>query len=321
MSESMPSRLLRLLSLLQARREWSGAELAARLGVTDRTVRRDIDRLRALDYPVQSAPGTAGGYRLTSGRNLPPLLLDDDEVVAVALGLVTAAGAGVTGVAESAVRALTKLERGLPSRLRPRLAALGGSAVAVAPGEAPGVDPAVLAVLASCCRDREIVSFDYRGRAGVDSARRVEPHHLVTMRGHWYLVAYDLERRDWRSFRADRLTRPAPTRHRFVPRKLPASDPATYLTRSFAVAEYRHSARLEVSLPAEEVRRRVFSNVPGEIESTGADTCTVRLSAESAELVAQYVTVIMTLDAGVTLVAASPGVERRLRAVRERLPE
>jgi predicted DNA-binding transcriptional regulator YafY len=319
-NETMPSRLLRLLSLLQTRREWSGAELAARLGVTTRTVRRDIERLRALDYPVASAPGTAGGYRLTSGRNLPPLLLDDDEVVAVALGLVAAAGTGVTGVADSAVRALTKLERGLPGRLRPRLAALGTASVVVTSTEAPGVDPAVLAVLAACCHDREIVSFDYRGRDGTAGARRVEPHHLVTVRGHWYLVAYDLDRHDWRSFRVDRLTRPVSTRHRFTPRTLPAPDPATYLTRSFAAAEYRHGARLVVALSADELRRRLFTTVPGEISPTGPETCAVRLSAESAELVTQYTVLLMALDAEVTLVGASPEVERRLRGLRRTLP-
>ncbi|EID56519.1 helix-turn-helix transcriptional regulator [Saccharomonospora xinjiangensis] len=316
-----PSRLLRLLSLLQTRREWSGAELAAKLGVTDRTVRRDIDRLRALDYPVASAPGTAGGYRLTSGRDLPPLQLDDDEVVAVALGLVTVASTSVTGIADNAMTALATLERGLPNRLRPRLAALGRSALAVPLREAPGVDPAVLAVLASCCRDREIVTFDYHARDGSRSARRVEPHHLITVRGHWYLLAYDLRRHGWRSFRADRLGCLTPVRHRFVPRALPAPDPATYLRRSFAAAEYAHNARLAVALPADDVRQRVFTTVPGEIEPAGPNACTVRLSAESVDLVAQYVVVIMALDTEVTLVDVSPEVARRLRAVRRKLPE
>ncbi|MGW9306928.1 helix-turn-helix transcriptional regulator [Saccharomonospora azurea] len=321
MRQDMPTRLLRLLSLLQTRREWSGAELAERLGVTARTVRRDIDRLRALDYPVDSAPGTAGGYRLTSGASLPPLLLDDDEVVAVALGLVTAGGAGVSGIADSAVRALAKLERGLPARLRPRLAAVGGTSVAVPAAEVPAVDPVVLGVLAACCRDQEIVTFDYRGRAAADSARRVEPHHLVTVRGHWYLVAHDLDREDWRSFRVDRLTDPRSTRRRFTPRPLPAPDPAAYLARSFASAEYRHRARLAVSLPADELRRRLFTNVPGEIESVDPGRCTVRLSAESAELVALYASMITALDAEVTVLESSPDVKRRLRAARRRLPE
>jgi predicted DNA-binding transcriptional regulator YafY len=320
MRENMPSRLLRLLSLLQTRREWSGADLADRLGVTVRTVRRDIDRLRALDYPVHSSPGTAGGYRLTAGATLPPLLLDDDEVVAVALGLVAAAAAGTTGVTDSAVRALAKLERGLPTRLRSRLAAIGRTSVAwsPAPADVPGVDPTVLAVLASCCHDQEIVTFDYVGRDGHTSTRRVEPHHLVTVRGHWYLVAHDLDRHDWRSFRVDRLTEPTSTRRRFTARTLPAPDPATHVARSFAAARYRHRATLTVSLPADEVRRRLFTTVPGQINPVDATTCTVHLTAESPELVAVYAAMITALDADVTITDTTDDVARRLRTARDR---
>lgn len=316
----MPGRLLRLLSLLQSRREWPGAELAERLGVTTRTVRRDIDRLRALDYPVESTSGTAGGYRLASGRNIPPLLLDDEEVIAVALGLVMAAGGSVTGIGESAIRALAKLERILPARLRPRLAALGGNAVAVPARDAPRVDPTVLAVIASCCRDHRVLTFDYRGRTGAAGARRVEPHHLVTFQGRWYLVAHDPERAGWRTFRVDRIARPLPAHARFVPRELPAPDPATHLTRSFAAAAYRHTARLEVALGAEAVRSRLFAHVPGQIEPRGPDACTVRLAADAAELVVQYVAAITALGAPVTLARASPEVAARLRDLRDRLP-
>ncbi len=319
--KDMPGRLLRLLSLLQSRREWSGAELADRLGVSGRTMRRDIDRLRALDYPVESTTGTAGGYRLASGRNLPPLLLDDEEAIAVAFGLVTAAAGSVAGIEESSMRALAKLERVLPRRLRPILSALGGTAVALPVHDAPRIDPVVLAVLASCCRDRQVLTFDYLDRAGAGSARRVEPHHLVTVKGRWYLIAYDPDRADWRTFRVDRIAHPRPATGRFLPRPLPAPDPATYLTRSFATAVYRHTARLEVALGADTLRSRLFAHIPCEIEPQGPHACAVRLSAESAELIAQYVAAIMALDASVALVNASEEVETRLHRLRERLPE
>ncbi|MEV5830172.1 WYL domain-containing protein [Spirillospora sp. NPDC052242] len=316
----MPGRLLRLLSLLQSRREWSGADLAERLGVSGRTMRRDIDRLRALDYPVESTTGTAGGYRLASGRNLPPLQLDDEEAIAVAAGLVAAADIGVAGIEDSSMRALAKLERVLPARLRPRLAALGGAAVALPARGAPRVDPVTLAVLASSCRDRRVLAFDYLGRTGAAGARRVEPHHLVAAEGRWYLIAYDPARAGWRTFRADRVADPRPAHDRFDPRPLPAPDPAAHLARSFAGADYRHTARLEVALPAEEVRSRLFAHVPGRIEPRGPDACAVRLSAESAELVAQYAAAIAALDAPCTLVDASAQVRARLRALRDRLP-
>ncbi|GGV38375.1 DNA-binding transcriptional regulator [Actinomadura cremea] len=298
----------------------SGAELADRLGVSGRTMRRDIDRLRALDYPVESTTGTAGGYRLASGRNLPPLLLDDEEAIAVASGLVTAAGGGVAGIEESSMRALAKLERVLPPRLRPRLAALGAATALPARG-APRADPLVLAVLASCCRDRHLLAFDYADRAGAVGARRVEPHHLVAAEGRWYLIAHDPDRADWRTFRVDRITDPRPAHDRFHPRPLPAPDPAAHLARSFAAAAYRHTARLEVALGAETLRSRLFARVPGGIEPRGPDACVVRLSAESAEPVAQYTAAIAVLDAAVTLVDASAEVRTRLRALRDRLPE
>lgn len=297
----MPGRLLRLLSLLQSRRTWSGAELAERLGITDRTVRRDVERLRELDYPVESTTGTAGGYRLMSGRNLPPLLLDDDEAIAVAIGLATTADGSVAGLEDSAIRALAKLEHVLPARLRPRLAAVGSATAAVPHRDAPRVDPSVLATLASCCRDQELVSFDYRSRAGQPSARRVEPHHLVTVQGRWYLIAWDPDRVDWRTFRLDRIDQPTSTRQGFTPRALPAPDPAGYLTESFASASYRYTASVTVALPAEAVRTGLFASIPGSVDRAGPDECTVRLSAESVELVVQFVAAIAALGAPVTV--------------------
>lgn len=301
MAKDMPGRLLRLLSLLQTRRTWSGGELANRLGVTDRTLRRDVDRLRALDYPVQATSGIAGGYRLTSGRNLPPLLLDDEEALAVAIALATAAGGAVAGIQENALRALTKLQQVLPARLRPRLTALAGTTAAVVPHGAPRADPDVLAVLAGCCRDAEVIAFSYRDRTGQRAPRRVEPHHVVTSAGRWYLIAFDPDRDGWRTFRVDRIDDLRATRHRFALRALPAPDAATYLVRSFAGATYRHTARMTIGLPADAVRAGVFATIPGEVEEQGPDACMVRLTAESVELVVQFVAAIATLAGPLTI--------------------
>jgi predicted DNA-binding transcriptional regulator YafY len=311
MGKDLPGRLLRLLSLLQARRTWSGAELAGRLGVTDRTLRRDVERLRALDYPVQATTGPAGGYRLTSGRNLPPLLLDDDEALATAIALATAAAAGAP-TEDAAVRALTKLQRVLPARLRPRLAALIGTTAAVAPRGAAHVDPDVLGTVATCCHDAEILAFDYRGRTDDTSARRVEPHRLVLHAGRWYLVAYDPARADWRTFRVDRMSALRPTRRAFTPRVLPAPDAATFLVRSLARATYRHGARLTVGLPAERVQAGVFATIPGQVDAHAPDACTVALTAESVELVVQFVAAIAALGAPTTMEEASGEVATRV---------
>jgi predicted DNA-binding transcriptional regulator YafY len=306
----LPGRMLRLLSLLQGRREWSGRELADRLGVTERTLRRDIHRLRELDYPVVGSTGTAGGYRLASGPALPPLLLDDDEAVAIALALSTAA----PGIDEVGARALAKLTQVLPARLRPQLTRLADTVAAVPHRQAAGTDPDVLATLAAACRDTEVVTFDYRGRSGAPGRRRVEPHHLVTLRGNWYLVAYDPERADWRTFRLDRVLAPASTRHRFTRRTLPAPDAATYLARSFAGARYRHSARAEVALPADTVRTRTHLSVPGQVTELGPDRCVVSMSADSLDLVVQYVATVVSLGA-TTGLDADPEVADRLRTL------
>ena len=312
MSTDLPGRLLRLLSLLQTRRTWPGAELAARLGVTDRTLRRDVERLRGLDYPVEATTGTAGGYRLTSGRTLPPLLLDDDEALATAIALSTAA-AGGAGIEDAALRALMKLQRVLPARLRPQLTALTGTTAAVAPRGAPPVDPGALGVIAACCRDTKILAFDYRSRADETTVRRVEPHHLVTHGGRWYLVAFDAERADWRTFRVDRMTDLRPTRRTFTRHELPDPDAAAFLVRSFALATYRHSARLVVGLPADAVRAGVFATIPGDVDAHAPDACTVALTAESVELVVQFVAAIAALGAPVRVEETSDEVGRRVR--------
>lgn len=293
--------MLRLLSLLQSRREFSGAELAERLDVTERTLRRDIDRLRQLDYPVHSSTGTTGGYRLGPGTNLPPLVLDDDEAVSVAAALVTAAGGSVSGIEEASTRALAKLRQVLPARLRPRLAAVTGATAAIPYRDTPRVDPAVFTALASCCRDQEIVSFDYRSRHNERTARRVEPHSLVTVQAHWYLVAFDPQRADWRTFRVDRVADPRPTHRRFTARELPAPDAATFVTRSMTTAAYRHTARITVQLPANTVRRQLHTALLGEVEVDESAYCTIRLSAESPVLVTQQVAAIAALGAEYTL--------------------
>ncbi|WP_026338168.1 YafY family protein [Nocardiopsis sp. CNS-639] len=309
----MPQRLLRLLSLLQVRREWSGAELTERLGVSARTLRRDVERLRGLDYQVEGTPGVAGGYRLASGRDLPPLLLEDEEAVAIALGLATA-----TGFQDSALRALAKLERVLPARLRPRLAAVGGATSAVPHPDVPGVDPAVLGSLASSCRDLAVTDFDYRDREGNARGRRVEPHHLVSHGGHWYLIAHDTDRDDWRTFRVDRVSGPRPTHRRFEPRPLPAPDPAAFLTRLFAAGVYRHTAHLTLELSAEDFHSRFYGPLPGRVEPLDDHRCRIRISADSLDLVCQYTAAALALGVPFTL-DAPPGVVERLREVGARL--
>ncbi|MDT0302643.1 helix-turn-helix transcriptional regulator [Streptomonospora wellingtoniae] len=317
---AMPGRLLRLLSLLQSRRQWQGPELADRLGVSRRTLRRDVERLRELDYAVQATTGTAGGYRLAAGgRATPALLLDDDEALAAAVALATAAG-GAPGIAEGAARALTKLEALLPARLRPHLNALGRAAAALPHRAAVDIGPARLALLAGCCRDGELLAFDYRDRRGTAARRRVEPHHVVTAQGRWYLIAYDPDRADWRTFRADRITDPLPTRRRFTPRPrpLPAPGPAEFLARSMAEADHPHTARLRVDLPADQVRTRLFHTVPGTVAPDGDHRSRVRLAAHAPELVVHYVAAITALGAPVDI-DASPEVAERLRTLGRRL--
>jgi len=312
MTAETPGRLLRLLSLLQARREWSGIELAERLGVTGRTVRRDVGRLRELGYPVEGTTGTAGGYRLASGRDLPPLLLDDEEAVAVAAGLLTAATA--RGMEETAARALAKLGQVLPVRLRSRVAALGEATVPVAGGAAPRVDPAVLAVVGAAHRDHEVLTFAYADRAGRASRRRVEPHGLVTVSGRWVMVAWDTGREDWRTFRLERMSEVAGARHRFTPRALPDADAAAYLARTLAAAPYRYRARVEVGVGIDEVRARLPGPVPGELEETGGG-CVVHLRGDDGDLLASHIAAL----GEVVRVEADAGLRAHLRSVADRL--
>ena len=270
------SRLLTLLSLLQGRRDWSGGELADRLEVSQRTVRRDVERLRELGYPVDSLTGPAGGYRLRAGAAMPPLLLDDDEAIAIAVGLRTAARSSVAGIEETSLRALVKLEQVLPAHLRRRVRALGAVSVGLPEG-GPTVNPQHLTVLAAACRDSERVRFSYRGRERPETRREVEPHSLVNLGRRWYLLAWDREREDWRSFRVDRLARPASTGVRFQPREPPARDPAAYVAESISSAVHRYEARVTVHVPAGELRRRVPARA-GTIEPIDDERCELRTS-------------------------------------------
>jgi predicted DNA-binding transcriptional regulator YafY len=293
------ARLLRLLSLLQARRDWSGAALAERLGVSERTVRRDVDRLRDLGYPVHATRGTDGGYRLGAGAAMPPLLLDDDEAVAVAVGLRTAAGGTVAGIEDTSVRALAKLEQVLPVRLRHRVNALQTYTVPV-PADRPGptVDPAVLTALAAACRDAERLRFDYRGHDGSASVRAVEPHCLVSWGRRWYLVAWDVDRHDWRTFRVDRIAPRTPTGPRFPPREGPEGGAAAHVARGVSSAAWRYRARVLVHAPAEVVTERINPAV-GVVEAVDEHTCVLNTGADSLHTLTVYLG-MLDLDFKVT---------------------
>ncbi|MFD3444476.1 helix-turn-helix transcriptional regulator [Microbacteriaceae bacterium 4G12] len=289
------SRLIALLSLLQARRDWPGALLAERLDISHRTVRRDIDRLREMGYSIRATMGPDGGYRLDAGTELPPLLFDDDQVVALAVALQAASQSGA-GIEEAAVRALTTVRQVIPSRLRHRLDSLAFTTIPARPGDGAGarVAPPVLVALSTAVRAREVLRFDYASRAADDAAarddsenaarirtaddrapRRVEPHVLATSLGRWYLVAWDLDAQDWRIFRADRITPRTPTGPRFRLRELPGGvDAATYLTGRFRGSDrgggWPCTGTVVLHLPAAEVLPFAGDGV---VEDLGADRC------------------------------------------------
>ncbi|MEU9835584.1 YafY family protein [Streptosporangium sp. NPDC048047] len=277
------ARLLRLLSLLQSRTEWSGAELADRLEVSPRTVRYDIGKLRDLGYPVRASPGVAGGYRLGAGAELPPLLLDDEEAVAVAVSLRTAAGGTVAGIEETAVRALAKLEQVLPSRLRRRVGALHDHTVALSPG-GPVVPAETLVVLTAACRDRHRLRFDYRAHDGTATVRDVEPYRLVHTGHRWYLLAWDVRRDDWRVFRADRITPRTPQGPRFSPREAP---PAESVRQGVDTALFRCRARVTVHAPAGLMAARVPASVL--VEPVDEHTCVVHAVADTPYRLALHI--------------------------------
>ena len=283
-------RLLQLLSLLQGRRDWPGNELADRLEVSGRTVRRDIDRLRQLGYPVRSLTGPAGGYQLRAGTAMPPLLLDDEEAIAIAVGLRTAAGASVAGIEEAAVRALVKLEQVLPAHLRRRVGALS-SAVLTLPVPGPTVDAQHLSVIAAACRDSECLRFGYRARDGTESRREAEPHSLVNHGRRWYLVAWDRRREDWRTFRIDRLAGPSSTGGRFTPRRLPATNAAAYVEQSITGARHRFEARVTLHVAAPDITSRVPAYW-GTIEPIDAHTCEYRTGDDDLRWLAMRIAML-----------------------------
>jgi predicted DNA-binding transcriptional regulator YafY len=281
------ARLLKLLSLLQARRDWPGPELADRLGVGVRTVRRDVDRLRRLGYPVEATPGVAGGYRLGAGGAMPPLLLDEEEAVAVAVGLRTAASGGVSGIEETSLRALAKLEQVLPSKLRRRVNAVGSATVPFGrPG--PTVDSEVLAVIAAACRDHERLRFSYRDHGGATSRRVVEPHSLVHTGRRWYLAAWDAARSDWRTFRVDRIEPRLSTDRRFEPREPPGGDVVAFVSQGLSAARDRYQARVLLRAPIETVAERVPSTV-GTLEPVDGESCVLRTGSDWLGGLAVYV--------------------------------
>lgn len=278
------ARLLRVLSLLQSRRFWAGGDLARELGVTERSVRRDMDRLRTLGYPVHATAGVGGGYQLGAGKELPPLPLEDDEAVAVAVGLRAAASGPVKGLEEAAVRALGKLEQVLPKRLRRRVNAL--QAVSVRLGDAgPTVDAGLLASLANACRDGALLRFGYGSRDGTASQRSVEPYRLVHTSHRWYLLAYDVEREGWRTFRIDRIREGLETGRAFKARPLPSEDVAAYVSQAVSTEAYRFRARVTVHAPAHTVSGQL-SGVAARIEPLEGERCLVHTGGDSLETLA-----------------------------------
>jgi predicted DNA-binding transcriptional regulator YafY len=282
------ARLLRLLSLLQAPRDWTGAELAERLGVSRRTIRNDVERLRSLGYPVQATRGAVGGYRLGPCADVPPLLLDDEEAVAVAVGLRTAVSGGIAGMEETSLRALAKLEHILPTRLRRRVSALQMHLVAVPPDRpGPTTDPNVLTTLVAACRDHERLRLDYRDHGGTTTRRTVEPHQVVSWGRRWYLVAWDVERDEWRTFRVDRASPRTPSGPRFTPREPPAGGVTAFVSRRVSSAAWRHRARVTVHAPADHVLARINPAV-GTVEPVDDATCVLDTGADTIDTLAVH---------------------------------
>ncbi|MGI5506635.1 helix-turn-helix transcriptional regulator [Lentzea sp. CA-135723] len=280
------ARLLKLLSLLQVRRDWTGPELAGRLSVDVRTIRRDVDKLRSLGYPVTSLPGAAGGYQLGAGAELPPLLLDDDEAVAVAVGLRTAANGTIAGIEETSIRALTKLEQILPTRLRRRVQALQTHTTPLN-AAGPTVDPETLTIIAAACRDHQQLRFAYAATQGEPSKRLVEPQGLVHTGRRWYLVAWDVSKQDWRTFRVDRITEEPALAARFTPREPPAESLAEFVSRQVAANVYTYQAVLTIHAPLQDVAERT-SPMAASLEPVDDHSCLMRTGAESLDRMVFY---------------------------------
>ncbi len=316
------NRLLRLLSLLQARSFCRGSELADQLGVTERTVRRDVDRLRELGYPVLASPGVGGGYQLGRGSVMPPLVLDDEEAVAVAVSLRTAAGGTVAGIGDAAMRAAAKLEQVLPTRLRQQISAVQGATDAMSAGT-PVVDPATLLALAQACRDRLRTGFRYERHDGTVSDRRVEPYRLVSTGRRWYLVAFDREREAWRSFRVDRLHDVEATGPRFTPPDDPP-DAVAFVTHGVSVAPYRHRVRVRLHVSVERAAEWIAPST-GSLVALDDEHCELTSGADSLEAIAVHLALLDCdfdiLEPDELRVTLRTVAERLARAAAGSLPE
>jgi len=295
--------MLRLLSLLQTHRFWSGGELSERLEVSPRTLRRDVDRLRDLGYDVDAVRGVAGGYQLRAGSNLPPLLLEDEEAVAIAVGLRSTAGGsvngvnGVGGIEETSVQALTKVIALMPPRLRRRMDALKTQTDGTPWSGGPVLDAGVLTTLAQACRDDEAVTFDYTAADGAATGRRVEPHRLVNLGRRWYLVAYDRDRQDWRSFRVDRVDgAPQLTGQRFRPRELPGGDAVAYVRDGLRSQPQRHQVRVRLRAPADKVE--ALMGRWGSVEPIADGECRMVLNTDTFDW---PVMILANLDCAFTI--------------------
>ena len=285
-------RLLKLLSLLQIRQEWTGPDLAARLEVSERTVRNDIDRLRDLGYPVEARRGPIGGYRLGAGAEMPPLLLDDEEAVAIAISLTTAPSRGISGLEEASQRALGKLQQVLPFRLRQRVTALQGatSTVEIAPPPAT-TDPEILQELATAAHRHETLRLEYTSHGGERSRRMVDPTRIVNWDARWYLLAWDRDRDDWRTFRVDRIARTNPTGSLFIQRDLPATDVTRWISDNVARAGWDHVATILIQAPAADIAARIPSQM-GSVETVDADSCRLHTGSNDLAAIAMWLTTI-----------------------------
>ncbi|MEO3872749.1 YafY family protein [Nonomuraea sp. B12E4] len=312
--EATTERVLRLLALLQRRPSWTAGELAAELRVTDRSVRRDVERLRALGYPVHATAGVGGGYQLGAGTRLPPLLLDDEEAIATAVSLRLASGGTVAGAGEAALRALAKLDQVMPPRLRAEVRAVHGATETLL-GPGVEIDAEVLVTLARACRDAVRVRFRYAGRDNDEHERTVEPVRMVATNRRWYLMAWDVDRDDWRTFRLDRMREVAATTWRFRAREHP--DPVAYVQRSVTESPYRYLARVRVHARPEQVRELVPPQV-GRIEDDRDGWCVLVAGGQSLEWLAAHVA-MLGFEAEVLeppeLRAAAAGFARRLTAL------
>jgi len=307
-------RLLRLLTLLQSRSTWAGAELAGRLEVTPRTLRRDIERLRDLGYPIDAARGVAGGYALGPGASLPPLSLDEEEATAVFVGLHAVAGTGVTGAGTAALRALAKLRRVLPARMRQNLRALQGSVLELAVKSRP-ISLTSVSVLARACTERLVTRITYVGRDGAETNRLVEPLRLVRVGALWYLVAWDPSKEAWRTFRLDRMSKVEAKSERFAARPPPDGDLVAYVTRSLSSSPHPHRAKVLLHAPIEEVRPRVGA-FDAFFEPLAERKCTMELGAPTLDVL---VARVLWLGIDFDVLAGPPCIDQHLAILSKRL--